>query len=217
MAIIKDYWIPVCVPSRDLWKAEFGMCMFNMAARCHVDHSRPLQDFRVYTNVLMASGSGIAELRNTLVARALKNPDVSHILFADDDQMFPDDTIHQLVKHDLPIVGANIVRKEANPRTNSRSLEGDFPVWTHKKSTGIQEVDYVGTGIMLIKREVFEKLAEPYFFYDVKSKVGEDVYFCTRAKEAGYEIFIDHDLSKKVKHVGHFYWGHEHTNSWNDE
>lgn len=214
--MVRDYWIPVCVPSRDLWKAEFGKSMYNMAARCHIDHARPSHGFRVYTNLHLASGSGIAELRNLLVHNALDNQHTTHLLFVDDDQFFPSDSIHQLAAHDLPIVAANIVRKESNPRTNSKELNGDNPVWTLPNSTGLEEVSFVGTGMMLIKREVFEKLSKPYFFYDVKENVGEDVYFCRQAREAGYKIFIDHDLSKDVKHVGHFYWGHEHTNPYQE-
>ncbi len=212
---IKNYWIPVCVPSRDLWKAEFGKSMFNLASRAHLDHAAPLQDFRVYTNVLMASGSSIAELRNLLVDRALKQR-CTHILFIDDDQMFPEDAIHQLAKHDLPIVAANIVRKESNPRTNSRRIGENLPCWTLPDSTGVEEVEFVGTGMMLIKREVFEAMKEPFFFYDIENNVGEDVGFCRKARELGFTIHVDHDLSKQVKHVGHFYWGHEHTNAWQE-
>lgn len=214
--MMRDLWIPVCVPSRDLWKAEFGQCMFNMAARCHVDHSLPMQDFRVYTNIHMASGSGIAELRNKLVEKALSNPHTTHILFVDDDQMFPADSIHQLARHDLPIVAANIVRKESNPRTNSKKIDSKDCLFTLPDSTGIEEVDFTGTGMMLIKREVFEAIDKPYFFYDVEKIVGEDVNFCRKVKEKGYKIYIDHDLSKQVKHVGHFYWGHEHTNPYQE-
>lgn len=214
--MVRDYWIPICVPTRDLWKCEFGKSVCNMVGRCHIDHGAPLQDFRVYTNVSIASGSGIAELRNLLAKQALDYEETTHILFVDDDQMFPADSIHQLAKHDLPIVAANIVRKESNPRTNAKKIGSTDCVYTLPDSTGLEEVDFVGTGMMLIKREVFEKLEKPYFFYDVVNNVGEDVNFCRKAKEAGYKIFIDHDLSKQVKHVGHFYWGHEHTTPYRE-
>ena len=204
----------MCVPSRNLWTAEFGKCMYNMAARCHVDHAAPLQPFRVYTNLILTSGSGIAELRNIMVQNALDNPETTHILFVDDDQMFPADSIHQLARHDLPIVAANIVRKESNPRTNAKKIGSTDCLYTLPDSTGLEEVEFVGTGMMLIKREVFEKLKKPYFFYDVRNNVGEDVNFCRKARAKGYKIFIDHDLSKDVKHVGHFYWGHEHTDPY---
>lgn len=207
----------ICVPSRDLWKAEFGLSLAQMMGRCFVDHANPTHGFRVFGYPIMASGSGIAQNRNTLVQRALNNEDLTHVLFVDDDQMFPADTIHRLMAHDKDIIGANIVRKESNPRTNARDLNGVDCVWTSKGSIGIQEVDYVGTGLILIKKEVFETLGMPYFFYDVKEGIGEDVFFCMRAREKGYKVYIDHDLSKEVKHVGHFYWGHEHTEHWNDK
>lgn len=214
--MVRDYWIPICVPTRDLWKCEFGQSVCNMVGRCHIDHTRPLQDFRVYTNVSIASGSGIAELRNILVNKAIKYEETTHILFVDDDQMFPADSIHQLAKHDLPIVAANIVRKESNPRTNSKKIDSPDCIFTLPNSTGLEEVESVGTGMMLIKREVFEALKEPYFFYDVEKNVGEDVNFCRKARDAGFKIYIDHDLSKDVKHVGHFYWGHEHTTPYRE-
>ncbi len=205
----------VCIPTRDLWKAEFGISLAQMVGRCFVDHGSPTHGFKVFAYPITESGSGIAENRNKLVRRALANKDTSHVLFVDDDQMFPADAIHRLMAHDLDIVGANIVRKEANPRTNSRKLNSTECAWTLPDSTGIEEVDYNGTGLMLVKREVFEKMGDDkWFFYDIDKKIGEDVYFCWKAKELGYKVYIDHDLSKSVKHVGHFYWGHEHTNEW---
>lgn len=205
--------VQICVPSRDLWKAEFGLSLNHMTNYCFVDMMS--QKVRhVFPYVIMESGSAIAEIRNSLVRKALKDPDTSHILFVDDDQIFPANTIHKLLSSGKDIVGANIVRKEANPRTNARDLNGKDCVWTLPHSTGIQEVDYVGTGLMLISRKALEAIGDPWFFYDIKNGVGEDVNFCMNARKAGFNIYIDHDLSKEVKHVGHFYWGHEHTNPW---
>jgi len=32
--------------------------------------------------------------------------------------------------------------------------------------------------------------------------MGEDIYFCKNANDAGFDIFIDADLSKKIAHYG---------------
>jgi len=37
------------------------------------------------------------------------------------------------------------------------------------------------------------------------------MYFCQAAKMAGKKIWIDHDLSKDIRHIGSFEFGHEHT------
>ena len=36
---------------------------------------------------------------------------------------------------------------------------------------------------------------------------GEDVYFCTMARVHGFEVWVDHDLSKEVTHIGQFEYG----------
>lgn len=52
---------------------------------------------------------------------------------------------------------------------------------------------------MLIKREVFEKLSVPYFQFvsnenNTEHIRSEDIDFCDRAKEAGFQIFADTDV-----------------------
>lgn len=206
--------VQICIPSRDVWKAEFGLSLLRLQGYC-------LAKGDILPYVQLKTGSVIAELRNHLVRDALKSEQTTHILFIDDDQMFPADTLERLIARDKPIIGANIVRKEANPRTNSRNkapegVDGGV-CWTKPSDTGIKEVDYVGTGLMLIKREVFEAMNDPWFVYDVEKKTGEDVSFCHKAQEIGYNVYIDHDLSKEVKHCGTFYWGLEHTDAWQEE
>ena len=36
----------------------------------------------------------------------------------------------------------------------------------------------------------------------------EDCYFCLRAGAHGFDVWIDHDLSQEIKHVGTFGYGH---------
>jgi hypothetical protein len=55
---------------------------------------------------------------------------------------------------------------------------------------GLTEVDRMGGGCVLVKREVYEKLPKPCYKYDEKHKT-EDLYFCDLAKEKGYEIWVE--------------------------
>lgn len=59
--------------------------------------------------------------------------------------------------------------------------------------------DVVGMGAALVRREVFESIDYPWFEYEVHEKTGEmtvteDVPFCRKAKEKGFEILTDTSL-----------------------
>jgi GT2 family glycosyltransferase len=89
-----------------------------------------------------------------------------------------------------------------------------IPVYTMPESTGLQEVGSIGTGIMLIKRRVFEGMSEPWFdmpWQTTRGYMGEDVFFCRKARELGFKVYIDHDVSHEIGHIGTFEFGHPHT------
>jgi hypothetical protein len=65
----------------------------------------------------------------------------------------------------------------------------------------------------MIKREFFETVQPPYFLMDwtpeLQNYSGEDVYFCMVAQQAGFEILVDHDMSKEIEHVGTYSFGYK--------
>jgi hypothetical protein len=69
---------------------------------------------------------------------------------------------------------------------------------------------------MLVQSEVFTKIGKPYFALGYSpaddNYVGEDFFFCKKAREKGYQILIDQGLSKEVRHVGEMEYTHEHAN-----
>jgi hypothetical protein len=59
------------------------------------------------------------------------------------------------------------------------------------------EVDAVGFGGTMMKREVLENVPHPQFSFE---HAGEDFYFCRKAVEAGYKVFLDG--TTQMGHVG---------------
>jgi hypothetical protein len=137
----------------------------------------------------------------------------SHILFIDSDMTFPQDMIQRLMAHDLDIVATNCARRRMP--TGPTAKVGNKLIYSTLEDHGLQEVDTIGMGVMLIKADVFKKMSEPWFETpwrtDKRGYVGEDVFFCLKAKEIGYKIYIDHDVSREIGHVGTFEFRHEHT------
>ena len=158
-------------------------------------------------NLLMVSGSGIGANREWLVKQALKG-DTTHILFIDEDMTFDPDTLHVLMKNDLPIVGCNY--KMRSPRTGFTALakDGSKRIVTTEESTGLEECYYSGFGFCVVKREVFEKAAKPWFLlgYNTEAEkyTTEDCGFARRLREVEIPWHIDHDASKLVSHIGNY-------------
>ena len=203
-------YIAVCTPARDMVHTMYSYDLVNMITY----HTLNTNDA---VSLKISQGTLIANQRAELCLDAMRE-DCSHVLFIDSDMRFPQDMIGRLIKHDLDIVATNCARRRmpTGPTAQLYKENGERElVWTMPESTGLQEVGSVGMGVMLIKREVFEALAEPWFEtpwrVDKRGYIGEDVFFCQKAAAAGFKIWIDHDVSKEIGHIGTFEFKHDHT------
>ena len=127
----------------------------------------------------------------------------THVLWLDTDMSVPRETAVLLAMHDQPIVACNYrVRQASGLFTAAR---GDQRVPTTASSTGLEAVEYCGLGAMLMRTDVVAGLGRPLFRHglnELGGDIGEDVMFCRGLSRAGYPIYIDHDVSKQVKHIG---------------
>jgi hypothetical protein len=151
------------------------------------------------TLFLVAEGTLLCNQRTDLVKNFLKT-DATHILFIDSDMRFPDTVLRALLSAKKDIIGANCLQRKKRIPT---AVINEEPI-TSTNQTGLQEVDSLGFGVILIDRVVFETIPEVWFAtpYDGEKFVGEDRYFCHIAKQRGFQIWIDHDLSQAVGHCG---------------
>lgn len=141
--------------------------------------------------------------RNRLAMRAVKMG-ATHISFVDDDMSIPAEAFAMLLNAGKPVVAANYVGKW-EPSIPLAMKDGKrVESWG---KTGLEKVDRAPTGVMLIETSVFEALKLPYFQTTFRPEFptepqSDDFYFCDKARAAGFDIWIDHDLSLKVDHVG---------------
>lgn len=199
--------VMLAVPSRNVWMSQTAMSFAAMVAASVSEI--PNLDL-VFNNCI---GSGLAMNRIKMVRDAIENG-CDYIFFIDDDMNIPMQALILLLARDKEIVAANCARKELPPRPTAQGFDG-MCVYTSETSTGLEKVKSIGTGMMLINLRVFGSLAQPWFCEDPIKEVGEDVYFCGKAREAGFDIWIDHDLSKDVGHIGEFEFRHQIMEQWN--
>lgn len=138
-------------------------------------------------------GRPIDVSRNEIVANALKSP-VTHIFFLDSDVIPPPNALVRLLSHDLPIVSGLYWSKYGFPFVMREGKDGLFEPMKRVEFGKLIEVDAIPMGCALIKREVFERMGWPWFKMEVGKEplgVSEDYWFCKRARELGYKIYVD--------------------------
>ena len=199
--------VAILVPARDTVMTSFAYDL----ARAMSFHTATTDD-RVL--LFTSHGTLIASQRMELARQALEEK-ADYLLWLDSDMRFPKETIGHLILRDKPIVAANYAtrRMPVKPVAMMDNNGEIGRVYTAPDSEGLQPVDYIGMGVMMVKREVFEKVEAPWFAIPYSTignhYIGEDVFFCRKAREAGYEVLVDHDLSHQVKHIGTFEYSHE--------
>lgn len=183
-------------------------CMRSLAMLMHyVGAFRP--DGLDWIGIETQSSSNLPELRHMLAIHALSRHKATHILWVDSDMGFPRDAFHRLLEHDLEIVGCNYPRRHPPHISSACDLDGQ-PL--KPSSTGLQKVSTIGFGLILTRASIFEGDIELPLFahHDDDGYVTEDVTFCRQMIKLGHDIWVDHDLSREIRHIGSVSLGHEH-------
>lgn len=206
--------LALCVPSLGDWKADFGfclaqMCVYMAAALFEEGQSREVIFIDKRTSNLPRS-------RQECLEDALLQ-DCTHALFIDTDQTFPMDTAHRLMRHKKAIVACNIPLKTMPSFPTARARGATpfgVPIYSDKNLPVLEKVWRVGAGIMMIDLAILAAIPKPWFelVYSAKNAqfVGEDWYFVGKAEKAGFDCYVDHELSRMVQHVGSFAYSHTH-------
>jgi hypothetical protein len=175
--------------------------------------------------LLQMPGTLIFTQREKLAEEALEWG-ADAILYIDSDMRFPADALNVLLSRDVPIIGVNattrrepVVPTAMNLHLDKMKQEGNVrQVWTKIESrgkVGIEQVTAVGFGVTLIRKEVFEKIPKPWFdviWTDHGNVIGEDVAFCVKAMEQDIPVYVDHDLSLHIGHIGTKTFGWDDVN-----
>jgi len=148
--------------------------------------------------------------RNQIVKRFLST-DCTHLMMIDDDIVPPVDALERLLFHDKEIVAAAcpMIGPDKKGKLvvsyNAYTMDENDISRPLLDGNGLAEVDAVGTGCIMIKREVLENMhaVAPFLTrYDDATGIkymGEDIYFCKLASDMIIDIYSDFKL--KCKHI----------------
>lgn len=157
---------------------------------------------------IMQGGLQLDQMRNDVVQTAL-DADMTHVLFLDADMAFPRDLIKTLVEDfednaEVEAVTGIYTWKTAPflPHVYPRfdPVQRVFTMAASLPLHELFEVEGAGTGCLMVKAEVFRRTAFPWFAFNTddlpefkdapklpndrprKFPIGEDLYFCLKAK-----------------------------------
>lgn len=147
----------------------------------------------------------ISALRNDIVYQALEDG-VSSLLLLDTDQAYPPDTVEKLLScADSADIAVGPVHRRYPPfelmlKRGEPDAYVDVPE-EEKYSGEVIPIDAAGTGCMLINTLTFCDLDAPWFELSTTPSgktLGEDFYFCAKARAAGKRIVADTSIE-----IGH--------------
>lgn len=213
----KEIKVLIGVPTTGGWHEKMGMSLLGMVSHFM---QYPLGEFKKQSIAPMSIRGSILANKRVDAVKQMMDTKCSHLLFVDTDQTFPKTTLHRLLSHDVDVVAANIAVKRLPSLPTARGWPAEGKTWreaplvyTDEESTGLEKVARIGCGIILIKRKVFEATGLNIFnqpwIEEVQKYEGEDWDMCEKIHAAGFDIWIDHDLSKVVGHIGDLEYTHD--------
>lgn len=192
--------VSICVPTRDMVHSAFAFDLTKLIQHCAIMGIDATPHFCLGT-LIVNQREALAEMASDAMS--------THILWLDSDMMFPPDTLHRLLSHNVPVVAANYVTRQYPHKTVAYREIGDWRSYvTHDDpdSPSLIEVQAIGMGCMLTRMDVIDRMSRPRFQTTyVESSgdhMGEDFNFCQRARELGFPIMVDDELSRQVGHLG---------------
>jgi hypothetical protein len=142
-----------------------------------------------WTLETMVNESLISRARNTLTAKFLDMPDATHLFFVDADIGWEPWHLLVLLNRDVDVIGGLYPMKTMPIKWVVNGFEG-----AEEGTDGLQEVSKAGTGFLLMKKHVFEKMKSHPAVKQYKNDIGLDpkydahlkTYFDTAVRQNRY-------------------------------
>lgn len=169
-------------------------CMENIP----IEFAQSLYDLKapdgVKTDLMFMSMSLVYIAREKIVDAAVCGG-YDYVFFVDSDMVFKRDTLIKLYEAKMDIVsGLAFMRSPPYSPCLYKTLrigEGRNTVERLEDFNGLERIEACGMACCLIKTEVFKAIREKSLCFLPLPTLGEDMAFCVRARERGFEVWGD--------------------------
>ena len=168
----------------------------------------------------------VAYARNILTARYLQKGE-DYLLFIDADLEFEPECVLKMLIAEKDVICTPYRTKTNDPESIQYTVSIKDPKNVKILAGGLVEIQNGPAGMMMVKRNVFEKLIKDYPNKEIKYHPnpgafpkdlriynfcdcnfkdgiwkGEDIFFCDLAREAGFKVYAN--ISSPITHHGSF-------------
>lgn len=167
----------------------------NIATNLAFNWLQWITDKRFQVSIIAPQNVRPIPAARNLIAKTFLDSECEYLLMIDAD-MSSNPNLLDLATFDKDVIGALcFINKDEGiiPTVHERYGHG-YKVMDSVSVNTLTEVDATGTGCLMIHRRVFEAMEPPYFEYLLTEegllKLGQDYYFCMKAKQAGFRIWV---------------------------
>ncbi len=193
--------LAILVPCRETLYTLFASSLNEMIKTCVMAG--------IDTHVIYDSSTILLNQRENLAKQAVEiNAD--YMLWLDSDMMFPSTTAMRLMSHNKDVVAANYMKRSSPLTTVAYPERGKWDEWLPlENQEELEEVEGIGMGCILMKTAILHEIERPWFAFEYKDESwhGEDFYFQSKLRDAGYKLWVDMNISRQIRHVGQWAFG----------
>jgi len=163
----------------------------------HVLHQMPSQD-KYEVIITYPMDKPITQNRNKIVQDFLPRKEFDYLMMIDGD-IVPPINILNLADFQVDIVAPMLFAYQKMmivPLALREDKDGLYKIAAFRGDEGLMEVDAVGSGCIMMSREVLEKVKFPFkneYDADGIKKIGLDLHFCKEAKKLGFKVYTHLD------------------------
>jgi hypothetical protein len=205
--------VAICTPSIGFMKSRYTSSLVRML---FFYQNTPILGREKLTRFLsyhMIEGSMVGSAREEFVNDVLALPQVTHLLFIDEDMGFREDALNILLSRQMPFVSCNYRMKVPPCNFTCRTKDDTDWMVTDGKKKSLEEASMTGFGFSLIERQVLEAVKSPRFSNvwvpEFNTYSTEDRSFCHLAIEKGFPPYVDHKASTRVYHIGNYAYSYD--------
>ena len=206
---MSEIHIHLAVPTAGMVPMPFAYSLAGLVANFAANKVPTVPEATIKLSLRIVQSSNWITNREKLAKGAI-DEGATHLMFLDDDMTFHPQVLQIMLGRRQDVVVTNYLIKTEPPKDFVAIGMNGERLPTVESSTGIQPIIYSGFGVSLITTEVLKKTPQPWFMPAFNAErceyTTEDNPFFEKVRNAGFTVYLDHDASKLVGHIGNATW-----------